>query len=121
MSIHDCLLAVPHGSLPIEIKTLQAASEGLPPYDSTSFSSIKNACLLAEETTPPKPCNVRGSRTYMGKRSNWSSTPPPSVWPPKLGDCILLKPRASRTKLLGRETLLWPVSFLPMSSDRIIV
>src|SRR5262245_11023533 len=35
--IHDCLLAVPHGSLPIEMKTLQAAPEGLPSCDSTAF------------------------------------------------------------------------------------
>jgi hypothetical protein len=31
-------------------------------------SSMKNACLLAEETTPPKPLAMYGAaRTYEGK------------------------------------------------------
>jgi hypothetical protein len=54
MSIHDCLLAVPHGSLPIETKTLQAASEGLPSYDSTAF-------IIHQECTPRrKRSNLQG-------------------------------------------------------------
>jgi hypothetical protein len=68
MSIHDCLLAVPHGSLPIEIKTIQAAPEGLPSYDSTAFIILEE-CVLAggRDDAAETACNVRSSRIYVGK------------------------------------------------------
>jgi hypothetical protein len=63
MSIHDCLLAVPHGSLPIEMKTLQAAPEGLPSCDSTAFVIQEERVLAGgRDDAAETACNVRSCR-----------------------------------------------------------
>src|SRR5215471_5633358 len=97
MSIHDCLLAVPHGSLPIEMKTLQAAPEGLPSCDSTAFIQEERVLAGGRDDAAETACNVRSCLNLRGESGvTCQVLRRPSVWPPKLGDCIILKPNSEQ-------------------------
>src|SRR5262245_14169170 len=67
-----------------------------------------------------------GSTRTNTANSSLENYSPPKWLPPlsgraaRLGDSRILKPNALGTKL-PRLEILWPISFLPMSSDRIIV